>query len=73
MAIDCSPDFFIYVPTLHDAEISSRRDQERDEEVASSKKFGIPLAFFREEWMEIPLEGEFVVYARLSDEQLEKL
>ena len=69
MAVDCSPDFFIYVPTTHDAETPSRINQEEGEEVASSN----PLALAQDEWVKIPLEGELIIYARLRDDQLEQL
>jgi hypothetical protein len=70
MTVDCSPDFFIYVPTVHNAEIPSRTDQTGGEEVASSHA---PFALSQEEWVKIPLEGELIIYARLRDEQLEEL
>ena len=69
MTVDCSPDFFIYVPTTKDAETPSRTNQEEGEEVASSS----PLTLSQDEWVKIPLEGELIIYARLRDDQLEHL
>ena len=73
MTVDCSPDFFIYVPTVHDAEVPSRIKEEEGEEVASNNWSDTPLTLSQEEWVKIPLEGELIIYARLRDEQLEEL
>jgi len=70
MTVECSPDFFIYVPTVHAVEIPSAMNQTESEEVASRKQLNTPLAFSQEEWVKIPLEGPLIVYARLREGQL---
>jgi hypothetical protein len=72
MTVECSPDFFIYVPTVHAVETPSRLNQPGDEEVVS-RQFNIPPDLSQEKWVKIPLEGELIIYARLRDEQLEGL
>ena len=65
MALECSTDFFIYVPVVHDVENPSRVNQAGGDEIASRQINSFALSL--NEWVEILLEGPLVVYARLRE------
>lgn len=70
MTCECKQDFFIFVPTAHDAETFSHMADTVNEETASRH---IKNVFHQESksWIKIPLEGQVVVYARLSDKHVD--
>jgi hypothetical protein len=54
-------DFFLYVPALHAAEEAQLWPGGL--EVGGQEFAGVPASF--DNWMQIPIEGKFMVYARM--------